>query len=202
MGTHHEGDPSGAYAAATELGDGYQALVMPVDFRVLTNEVLVLLYNEFSVRSVDIFASVETGVAQLRRFLQPHIHDNDSSRKENDMTAKKAKTKKVAPKKVAAKKVAPKKVAPKKVVPKKHDTNEVSGTKSGLLNTTREKVNKAQVSAAAGYRSAAAMFRALITEAKLTDDEIFSSVQKAFGLDDDKRRYVAWYRKNMARKAS
>ena len=192
MGTHHEGDPSGAYAAAAELGAGYQALVMPGDFRLLTVEVLVLLYNAFSIGSVEVFASVETGVSQLRRFLQPHLHDNDSSRKENVMTAKKASTKKAGTKKASAKKASAKKASTKK-----------ASTKKTMLNTTREKVVKARTSVeAGGYRSAAAMFKALITEAKLSDDEIFSSVQKAFGLDDNKRRYVAWYRQNMARKAS
>lgn len=42
--------------------------------------------------------------------------------------------------------------------------------------------------------SAAGRFQELIREGKLTDDEIFSAVQKEFGLDDKKRSYVAWYR--------
>lgn len=48
--------------------------------------------------------------------------------------------------------------------------------------------------------SAAAMFKALITEGGITDAEIFAKVQKAFGLDESKRTYVAWYR-NQLRKS-
>ena len=47
------------------------------------------------------------------------------------------------------------------------------------------------------YKSAAAMFMALIMAGKLTDDEIFASVQAEFGLDDKKRSYVSWYRNKL-----
>jgi hypothetical protein len=47
--------------------------------------------------------------------------------------------------------------------------------------------------------TAAQMFRNLIMDGSMTDDEIFAKVQKAFGLDDSKRRYVAQYRSNMRR---
>ena len=50
------------------------------------------------------------------------------------------------------------------------------------------------------YPSAAAMFQGLIMEGKLTDDEIFAAVQERFGLDDNKRAYVAWYRNNLRKK--
>ena len=49
------------------------------------------------------------------------------------------------------------------------------------------------------YTSAAKMFQALIMEGKLTDDKIFQSVQKEFGLDDSKRSYVKWYRNHLAK---
>lgn len=42
--------------------------------------------------------------------------------------------------------------------------------------------------------SAATMFKALIMEGKLTDDQIFAKVAEKFGLDEKKRTYVAWYR--------
>jgi hypothetical protein len=45
--------------------------------------------------------------------------------------------------------------------------------------------------------SAASRFKELIMDGKLTDDKIFETVQKEFGLDDSKRSYVAWYRNNL-----
>lgn len=48
--------------------------------------------------------------------------------------------------------------------------------------------------------SAAQRFRDLIMEGKLTDDEIFTKVQEEFGLDDNKRAYVKWYRNNLKKK--
>ena len=47
--------------------------------------------------------------------------------------------------------------------------------------------------------SAAQMFKDLILEGKLTDDQIFEAVQKEFGLSDDKRRYVNGYRGTLIR---
>lgn len=49
-------------------------------------------------------------------------------------------------------------------------------------------------------QSAADMFRTLIVEGKLSDDEIFAKVQKAHNLDDNKRRYVSFYRFDAKRK--
>lgn len=45
--------------------------------------------------------------------------------------------------------------------------------------------------------SAAAMFKDLILEGKLTDDQIFAKVKAKFDLDDNKRGYVSWYRNNL-----
>ena len=42
--------------------------------------------------------------------------------------------------------------------------------------------------------SASQLFKALIMEGKLTDDQIFTKVQLKYGLDAKKRGYVAWYR--------
>jgi hypothetical protein len=47
--------------------------------------------------------------------------------------------------------------------------------------------------------SAASRFKELIMEGKLTDDGIFAVIQKEFGLDDNKRSYVSWYRKHLAK---
>lgn len=48
--------------------------------------------------------------------------------------------------------------------------------------------------------SAANMFKELIMEGKLTDDQIFAKVQKEFDLDDNKRSYVKWYRNDLTKK--
>ena len=45
--------------------------------------------------------------------------------------------------------------------------------------------------------SAATRFRELIMAGKLTDDEIFVTMQKEYGLDKSKRGYVQWYRKDL-----
>jgi hypothetical protein len=45
--------------------------------------------------------------------------------------------------------------------------------------------------------SAASRFQELIMEGKLTDDNIFATVKKEFGLSDDKRGYVTWYRNHL-----
>jgi hypothetical protein len=42
--------------------------------------------------------------------------------------------------------------------------------------------------------SAATRFKELIMAGKLTDDQIFATVQKEFNLEDKKRSYVGWYR--------
>ena len=48
--------------------------------------------------------------------------------------------------------------------------------------------------------NASQMFQDLIMEGKLDDDAIFAKVKVKFGLDDNKRWYVAWYRNNLKRK--
>ncbi len=44
------------------------------------------------------------------------------------------------------------------------------------------------------YKSSSGMFKGLLLEGKLSDDEIFKAVQKKFGLDDGKRGYISWNR--------
>lgn len=48
--------------------------------------------------------------------------------------------------------------------------------------------------------TASSRFQALIMEGKLTDDKIFQTIQEEFGLSDDKRSYVNWYRKHLIKK--
>lgn len=48
--------------------------------------------------------------------------------------------------------------------------------------------------------SASQMFKDLIMAGNLSDQKIFEKVQTAFGLDDKKFSYVAWYRKDLAKK--
>jgi hypothetical protein len=48
--------------------------------------------------------------------------------------------------------------------------------------------------------TAAQMFKDLIMAGELTDDKIFAKVQKAFGLDDNKRSYVKWYRNDLVKR--
>ena len=48
--------------------------------------------------------------------------------------------------------------------------------------------------------SAAGMFRDLIVEGKLSDDEIFAKVKAQFNLPDSRRGYVDWYRKDLKKK--
>ena len=85
------------------------------------------------------------------------------------------------PAKPAAKKAAPAKAAAK---------------------TAEKKPTARQQSAAVKKEkgvSAAQRFQELIMEGKKTDDQIFAIVQKEFGLDDNKRGYVKWYRNHLAK---
>lgn len=45
--------------------------------------------------------------------------------------------------------------------------------------------------------SASGSFMQHIMDGKLTDDQIFATVQEKFGLSDDKRGYVGWYRNKL-----
>ena len=92
-----------------------------------------------------------------------------------------AKTTKAAP---AKKTAAPAKAAATKAAPaKKTAAPKASAAESGEKKP-----------------SAAQMFKDLIMEGKKTDDQIFAAVQKAFGLDDNKRGYVKWYRNDLDKK--
>ena len=49
-------------------------------------------------------------------------------------------------------------------------------------------------------RTAASAFKDLILTGQYSDDEIFATVQKEFGLDDSKRSYVAYYGRELKNK--
>jgi len=96
-------------------------------------------------------------------------------------TSKKAAAPSAPAKKAAPAKTAPaKKAAPAKTAPAK---------KAAPAKDSGEKRN-----------TAAQMFKDLIMEGKLTDDQIFAKVQKEFNLDDNKRSYVKWYRNDLNKK--
>lgn len=54
--------------------------------------------------------------------------------------------------------------------------------------------------AAKAVDSAAGMFKTLIMEGKLTNDQIFKKVADKFNLDDSKKGYVKWYRNYLSKK--
>lgn len=75
-----------------------------------------------------------------------------------------------------------------------------AATKTPTKATVEKKPTARQQGAAAKKEkgvSAAQRFQELIMEGKKTDDQIFAAVQKEFGLDDNKRSYVKWYRNHL-----
>jgi len=99
----------------------------------------------------------------------------------------------------AAKKPAAKKPAHKAPTAKERTAfkEKFFGGKSG--STAKKPAAKPAAKKATGEKreSAAQMFQDLIMEGKLTDDQIFKKVQNKFGLDDNKRGYVKWYRNHL-----
>lgn len=99
------------------------------------------------------------------------------------------KTDKKAPAKKAAGKAAPE----KEVKAKGGKAKPAPVEKKGKAAPT-EKAKKAPAEKKDRGPTAAKRFQELIMEGKKTDDQIFAVVQKEFGLDDNKRSYVKWYR--------
>lgn len=132
------------------------------------------LYTEFALESSGATKEAMQALAKLTT-LTP---------KEIEMaTAKKSTVKEPAKKAAPAKAAKPAaKVAPTKT------------TKPAA------KAERAPRKTADGKPSCAERFRELIVEGKLDDDAIFAKVQKEYGLDDDKRRYVSFYRFDCKRK--
>ena len=76
-------------------------------------------------------------------------------------------------------------------------------TKTLLVRTEGgEVVRKTVVRGEKGKRaggSASQLFQKLLIEGRLTDDQIFKEVQKTYGLADNRRSYVEWYRKKLVK---
>lgn len=68
------------------------------------------------------------------------------------------------------------------------------------LTKQKSTAKKPQALQDTAHKSAASMFRALISAGSLSDDQIFAEVQRTFDLDDSKRSYVGWYRKDLQKK--
>lgn len=143
----------------------------------------------------------------------------DKVQKEIDDTAKKRATKdKTAPAKVTESKgvtktpaaakgkaSAPAPAAKGKATPPSKPAPAAKGKAPAPAAAAKSKAVPAKGKAAAAsdgeHKSASAMFKDLImNNKKLTDDQIFAQVQEKFGLDDNKRGYVKWYRKDLAKK--
>ncbi len=80
------------------------------------------------------------------------------------------------------------------IVSAEKHVEKLSGKKS------KQKPKKTTVGNNKTYKSAATMFRDLILNSELDDDSIFLAVQQAFNLDDSRRSYVGWYRKDLQKK--
>lgn len=99
-----------------------------------------------------------------------------------------------------ATKTAAKPAAEKTAAAKKAATKTATKTVAAKTTKTAAKPTGRQAAAAAKKEkgvSAAQRFQDLIMAGKLTDDKIFETVQKEFGLDDNKRSYVRWYRNSL-----
>jgi hypothetical protein len=97
------------------------------------------------------------------------------------------------------------KVAPKAKAPAKASTGKVAAKPATKAKAPAAKAPAAKGKAPAAKkdgekkRTASAAFCELIMEGKLSDDGIFAAVQKEFGLSDDKRSYVKWYRNKLTK---
>lgn len=100
------------------------------------------------------------------------------------------KTDKKAPAKKAAGKAAPE----KEVKAKGGKTKAAPAPAAKGKTAQADKKAKAPAEKKERGPTAAKRFQELIMEGKKTDDQIFAVVQKEFGLDDNKRSYVKWYR--------
>jgi hypothetical protein len=118
-----------------------------------------------------------------------------------NMATRKAALKAIEPEvKVKSKSKASTKEVPFDTKPQKAKAPAVKAAPKGKAPAKPAAKTKAEPKAKASgekKRTASAAFCELIAEGKLSDDSIFAKVQKEFGLSDDKRSYVKWYRNKM-----
>lgn len=88
----------------------------------------------------------------------------------------------------------------KKTAAGKADTAKTAAKKGAAAKPAAKKAPAEKKEPGERKPSAASMFKELIMAGGKTDDQIFAAVQKKFGLDDNKRSYVAWYRKDLEKK--
>jgi hypothetical protein len=106
------------------------------------------------------------------------------------------------------KKAIPAKEAKAKATPAAKPAKEAKAKATPAAKPAKEAKAKAtpaakpakETKAKDGKVSSAQRFRDLIVAGKLDDDAIFATVQKEYGLADDKRRYVGFYRFDCKRK--
>lgn len=71
----------------------------------------------------------------------------------------------------------------------------MSAARTTKITATTSQKNTGRIKT--GKPSAAQMFRDLILSGSYDDDQIFKMVQKEYGLDDSKRNYVSYYRREL-----
>lgn len=82
--------------------------------------------------------------------------------------------------------------------PAKEDKKAMATTRATKVPAATTQKNTGSIKT--GKQSAAQMFRDLILTGSYDDDQIFKMVQKEYGLDDSKRNYVAYYRRELKQK--
>jgi hypothetical protein len=151
------------------------------------------------VKAARLYAAYAADIGGSKEAMKALSSIHPLSSQEIEMaTAKKTAAKAVEKETKATKKVAvekPAKAAPVKVA---------KAAPAKVAKAAPAKVAKAapakKVATGEKTHSAANMFKDLIMEGKLTDDQIFAKVQKEFNLDDNKRSYVRWYRNDLTKK--
>ena len=133
------------------------------------------------------------GIAPNRGVDPTSLHPKSKATAPKAAAPKATAPKAAAPKATAPKAAAPKATAPKAAAPK------ATAPKAAAPKATAPKEKKERAPQAPRH-SAAAMFKKLILDGKLKDDQIFATVAAEFGLDEKKRSYVAWYRADLKKR--
>lgn len=169
-----------ALAEPKSFDDRFKPLV---DYPV---EKAAKLYVEYA-RGLGATEKVMRMLAKLTTVTQEDIEM--ATAKKGARAAAPVKTEKKAPAKKAAGKAAP-----EKEVKGKGGKAKAAPEPKGKGGKTSAQATKPKTEKKDRGPTAARRFQELIMEGKKTDDQIFAVVQKEFGLDDNKRSYVKWYR--------